>query len=135
MPRQAIRVLAHHLLAADDIDAFGQGVEVFRRAYAAAAQMIDGCCLAVSHNGRDATLYSFFCDFVITLWIGFFIHLLCSLGHVDDFEGMAVPSKDTLPCTARLRWCHTANVEIGQHPAIAEETASQIRYGGGKGEP
>lgn len=130
----AIRGLAQHLLATDNIDAFGQGVVVFRRAYAAAAQMIDGCCLAVSHNWRDAALCIFFYDFVITPRIGIFIQFLCSLGHVDDFEGIAVPSKDALPCTARFRWRHTANVEIRQLFATVEAAGSQIRYGGGKGD-
>lgn len=96
--------------------------------------MIDGSCLAVIHNGRDAALCIFFYDFVTSPWIFCFIQFLCSLGHVDDFEGIAVPSKDTLPCTARFRWRHTANVEIRQIHAIAEATASQIRYRGGKGD-
>ena len=131
-PHRTKCVLAHHFLAADDIDAVGQGVEVFRGSGSAAVEMVDGHSLAVGHNGRDAALCIFFYDFVITPRIGIFIQFLCSLGHVDDFEGIAVPSKDAFPCTARFRWRHTANVEIGQLPAIAEASASQIRYGGGK---
>ena len=131
-PHRVKCVSAHHFLAADDIDAVGQGVEVFRGSGSAAVEMVDGHSLAVGHNGRDATLYIFFYDFVTSPRIICFIQFLCSLGHVDDFEGIAVPPKDALPCTARFRGRHTANVEIGQLHAIVEATASQIRYGGGK---